>query len=424
MGLGLYLLGRLRAPWKDPQEGLRDFAAWFGQSCPETLIGAGLGTAAEGAPALYLRLHPSAEDVQVVALNPERVMVTAKTSPSGPGYHRYLCRLLQDLGSAKGVVWDAPDAKAGTGDETGFFYDGIAAAVDDEVLAWLKNVALRVQGMLGDDYAQIMISLPPDHQFDYDGVVATPLGPRDREWLEATAAHPEHGKDVFPWWQDGVGADFHLGWALARMWTEVCWRPPAHDKETNLLRGVADRLAKARRLDPSLPFPWAEWNEILAYLETSDPEVGRRAGTTPPRIGYRRRPVYVDVMGGWKIRIPGSMWEEFDEDGSTWSAWEPGRTVWFSSLEFQPKEGLGPKTPAGVLDTLKSGEGERLDFTDGDVAGRAFIRRQEEAERKLWHLEGKVAKMRQVALCNIYYENAADRDWAVETWKSVRNPSD
>jgi len=45
----------------------------------------------------------------------------------------------------------------------------------------------------------------------------------------------------------------------------------------------------------------------------------------------------------------------------------------------------------------------------------------EEDGRPLWRLTGVTGAPGQLAVCNVYSQNEADRDWAVRTWQSLRH---
>ncbi len=76
------------------------------------------------------------------------------------------------------------------------------------------------------------------------------------------------------------------------MWTDVRWRPPLAEAETDLLVTISRLLDTAYQMDPTLEYPWREWHEILGYLGSDSPlaaEIARRAAQTPDgsKIGYR-----------------------------------------------------------------------------------------------------------------------------------------
>lgn len=121
MGLGIYLTGRIRTP---AERFLRQAEAWAREHLSETLVRAVPRTNSEGQEALFLRLHPAAEDVELCLPDAGRVMLSAKTSNVGPGYHIYLCDAARRLANRAGIAWVPPDEEKGTGDETGFFEGG------------------------------------------------------------------------------------------------------------------------------------------------------------------------------------------------------------------------------------------------------------------------------------------------------------
>ena len=306
MGVGLYLTGRCRATGDDPEAWLDRVQSWLEEHAGEPLESARLGQDGEDRPSVLVNLHPCAEDVEIAVPEPGRVVVSAKTSTVGPGYHAFLCDLLHRLGEAMDIDWDAPEDESGTGDETGYFHTGDPRALEDEFLEWLRGVAKLITDGLEQDYQWMMISMAIGHHYHHHGPLVTPMGPRDVRWLEAVAEDSIRGIDLFPWWPAGIGAPFYLGRALARLWRDVRWRAPLTDDEGRLLMDVHLDLARAYRLDASLAYPWREWRELMESIEAHfgyvemagddlEAEVRRRAAeigpeASVPLIGYRRRP--------------------------------------------------------------------------------------------------------------------------------------
>src|SRR4051812_25215601 len=116
------------------------------------------------------------------------------------------------------------------------------------------------------------ISLPEEVSFHHDGVVATPTGPRSRRWVSEVADAPGRGADIFPWLRRGIGADYYLGRALARMWTDVRWRPPGADAYLlPILRETLPCRERARAADPSLDYPGASGRSCTSWRATRCP---------------------------------------------------------------------------------------------------------------------------------------------------------
>src|SRR5262249_5508523 len=192
-GVGLYLRGRDggKRIWSKPpvaEKWLSDVADWISQNCQETLVYARQGQDSESRPTLFVSLHPSAEDVEFVGEAPGRLIVSAKTSTTGAGYHICLCDVLKRLGSDLHVTWEPPDEKEGSGDETGYFHGRDAEAVIDEMYRWLGHLAQVLLEEMGDECRSFSVSMPLGPLFEWDDDhVLTPMGPRAVSWLQAVA---------------------------------------------------------------------------------------------------------------------------------------------------------------------------------------------------------------------------------------------
>src|SRR5262245_38326120 len=135
MGVGLYLQGRYRASakkskdpagawlervadWLDNDVGGDKFWGNFFKQCQ-------LGTTHDDEPALFVAIHPAGEEVEFIVPEPGRVIVSAKTSTVGPGYHTALCKLLRWFGKDLKVSWNpAGEDDDSSQDETGYFFTG------------------------------------------------------------------------------------------------------------------------------------------------------------------------------------------------------------------------------------------------------------------------------------------------------------
>jgi hypothetical protein len=432
MGVGLSLTGRYAENPNGAEDWLEGVVSWIERHAGEPLERVRLGRDGEENPAVLASLHPGAEDVEIAVPEPGRVVVSAKTSTVGPGYHAFLCDLLHRLGDAMDIFWDEP----GPGDESGYFHSGDWRGLEKEFLGWLRGVVTVIADGLEDDYQWLMISMAIGHHYHHHGPLVTPMGPRDLRWLGAVAEDPRRGIDLFSWWPAGTGAPFHLGRALTRMWRDVRWREPTNDDEGRLLMDVHLDLARAFRLDPSLDYPWREWRELMGYIEAHfgyletdggevdlEAEVGRRAAAIDPAasplIGYRRRPVRVDLTDGWSIEIPGEMAEEWDEEG-LWTASDAGRAVFFKSYGLSTEDG-GHPAAREILGSLSLPEGRRLRPADEGPLGQAVLAAQEPAEDGAWQLTAHSAIDGGLAVCNILFRDPAERDWAIATWRTLRH---
>ncbi|RKH43962.1 hypothetical protein [Corallococcus sicarius] len=402
----------LSFPPEAPLPWLERVEAWVQQAAGELLEASRIEDGPQGAPVLRLRLHPAAGEVSVLAATQERLVVSAETSAVGPGYHLYLCDLLKALGEAHGIIWAPPDADAGVGDATGYFHSGDSGPVEEHMLGWLQHSVGQVLRMRSLGNSGFALSMRFGHTFQHPGALLTPMGPRDEHWLRAVFEDPRQGVDVFPWWTPGVDARMRFQRALCRLWTDVVWRPPLLDEERQRLRDVARLLEQAWREDPSLPYPWREWQEVLGYLGvggTVAEEVHRHALESPgtgPSIGYRRGSVQVALPEGWEIRIPGSLAETRLGDGS-WVARDHRRTVRVLPLEDSAEEQLAPTSPER--------RALELEHHGARVSGRASLH-VGPGECRLTAL---CRSGNRRALCVVSFDDPDEQDWALGTWRSL-----
>jgi hypothetical protein len=435
MGVGLYLLGRCEddkpAAALAPAALLKRAEKWVVAHAGAPLAAREVGKGHEGKPALFLKLHPAAEPVEVAVTGKGRLLVSAKTSSVGPGYHAYLCDLLKRLGKSLRVTWGPPEEEGDEG--TRYFHTGDRAALEGEMLEWLGDIAATVHQNVGRGGGWYSVSMPLGHHYETGGQVVTPLGFRGAAWFAAVAADPRKGIDVFPWWDEGLGADYLLKRALCLMWAEVRWRPPINDDETRLYESVVGLLREAHDLDPKLDYPWREWREMNGHYAitgralTKAPlaaAVARRAekAKAGPPIGYRRRPVRVEFPDRWSVTVPGSFAEAWENGGRTWSAWDGVCSLWVTTYTYLKEDG----TPLGIEETLAQSRdraGERLDYRGDRVIGRAFLDFVEkgEDEESYWRLCGRSAAAGHLAGFTICYTDPAYRQWAVDTWHTIQH---
>jgi hypothetical protein len=433
MPIVLSLTGRLdvgddRLSRTDARDWLARAAVWF-EEVGDVVLDARLVRDAEDRPGLLVVLHPTSPAAEVWLGASGRVRVAAATTPAGPGYHQYLCGLLRQFADEFSFEWVADDCS----DPTGYFAARHRADIEVHFLRWLAAECARNPRELG---------LPPGRGFTYPAEVLTPLGPRTREWARAVAREPACGADVFPWWSADLDAAFYRNRALARLWCDFPWRPPLTEAEGEEADQIANDLATAFKLDPGGELPWAEWLELLAAIQADaaceqfcvtptdqvlSVELWKRAGPAPAppdaaRIGYRRHPVRAALDGGWSLEVPGEFASEWDEERN-WTAWNRSRTVWFRRVGFTKPGGALP-TAAEALEVGRKSlpEGEPAPGVEAPgVAGEAVFGPTEDDGRTVYRLSGVAGAVGQLAVCNIYVENPADRDWAVRTWQTLRH---
>ena len=86
MGVGLMLTGRYEceADGPSPEDWLEHIASWLEGHEEEPLMLCHIGVDENDQPALFLQIHPCAEDIQFAIPEPGQLVVAAKTSTAGP----------------------------------------------------------------------------------------------------------------------------------------------------------------------------------------------------------------------------------------------------------------------------------------------------------------------------------------------------
>jgi hypothetical protein len=425
-------LGDHRLSRTEARDWLAGAAVWF-EGVGDAVLDAQVYRDSTEKPVLLVVIHPASPPVEIRLGASGKVRISAVTTPAGPGYHQYLCGLFRQLATDFSFHWVADDCS----DPTGFFASRNRGTVEERFLQWLASACAGSPASIG---------LPLNHGYTYRGEVLTPLGPRSHEWASSVAADPQQGRDFFPWWHPDLDARFYRKRALARLWCEFPWRPPLTEQEGELADQIANDLATAFKLDPGAELPWPEWLELLAAIEADDEgfcvtpndrvlsvELWKRtgpvnaspaeaAGKNTPRIGYRRFPTHVCLDGGWVIEVPGDFAREWDDDRN-WTAWNRTRTIWFRRVGFTKPGGDTPSAEEMLEVGQRSlPEGEPVaGLTGGGIRGSAVYGPVEEDGRTVWRLSGVVGAEGQLAVCHLYTQEPADRDWAIHTWQSLRH---
>ena len=149
------------------------------------------------------------------------------------------------------------------------------------------------------------------------GIVISPLG--SFRLSEVIRRIREEGiesfaDDFFIWNNPERDARFHRGLALNAMWEDCYFMPSERSEEDARINGyIISELETAASLDPSLPFPKKEYEELCRLHGcTPVPTDGIPTYETEFAIGYRRGIVNHKV-GRIRFSLPGSYLEDTDD---------------------------------------------------------------------------------------------------------------
>ena len=366
-------------------------------------------SSAEGQSELTIGLHPAAPDVVISATDIGRVMVTAETAAAGPGYHRFVGRVIERMGLDAAIDWST--------EEIDRFAFADRPTVERAYLGWLGPTLAQARNGRRRGATGIHLGLPERTRFSVDSAIATALGPRDDAWTEAAIADPRVAIEITPWWSDATDPRYLLNRALVLMWTEVRWRSPAVSGEAALLDEVHRQLTRAFPIDPDLPYPWPEWSEVVAFGGIDDPmarQVLARAAATPPAtepIGYRRAAVRI-THEGWSLKIPGDFAERRTPD--EWWGGGLGRRITLAAVA------TGSLSAQAFVSQFSADLGEEaLTHRAGPLVGRARVSTDPSSGVEIGVLDGYSAITGSGAAIRIEFDDAADWQWALEMWRSL-----
>jgi hypothetical protein len=399
---------------------LTDLEAWLRSEYADAVRSTRQRTLDDGTVELAVALHPAAPELVLTADDLGRVTATGETLVAGPGYHRFVSRIVERFGLELGIAWgQSPVEGERVADPELTFAD--RPTVERAYLRWLGERLVDARSALRIGDRLVHVGLPAGTRYTFDGAIATVLGPRSSQWLDAAIADPRVAIDITPWWADATDARYLLNRALCIMWTEVRWRQPGVDGEAETLDEVHRLLARAFPIEPGLPYPWAAWNEIIALRDISG-AIARQAMTnaaasdpSAPPIGYRRDPVRI-IHEGWTLEVPGSFAERRSAD--EWWGGGAGRSITLAATATGTES--GPMSAQAFLDQVAGDLGpDALHHEAGPVRSRARLSSDASSGLEVGTLEGFAAIVGSGAAIRIVYDDPADWQWAIDMWRSL-----
>ena len=386
---------------------LADTSAWLSAEYPDQVRSTRQHTLPSGESALHVGLHPAAPDLLLTASDGGVLRVHGETVQGGPGYHRFVGRVLERLGRELNIDWDDASSAVAFAERP---------EVETAYLGWLGVTLGQVRNARQRSSAGVQVATPPGTRYAFEGAIATALGPRDDAWLETAIADPRVALEITPWWSDATDGRYLLNRALALMWLQLRWRKPAVEGEAELLDEVHRLLSRAYPIEPDLPYPWHAWAEIVALSGIEDGLTRQvhsrtRLEARGPTIGYRRDPVSI-THEGWVLEVPGDFAERRTDE--EWWGGGAGRSVTLAATD------TGSMTAHAFLAQVAGDLGaEALTHQAGPVVGRARIETDESSGVSIGVLDGYSAVNGSGAAIRITFDDPNDWQWALDLWRSL-----
>ena len=256
----------------------------------------------------------------------DTVSVTGEcqTNLLGPGFHKAAITFIDKL-------QQATDTRFEVEDETEYYTErDFEAMKKNHFHKWLAKLfeVIHEQETKGDKSLCMCWDLYNSYYpTSEDGVVISPFGSFrlaevisriEKEGIEPLA------NELFIWNNPEQDAHFHRGLALHALWEDCYFMPSERSEEDTRINGyIINELEIAALLDPSIPFPKKEYEELCRLHGCKPiPTEGMPAYETEFAIGYRRGIVKYKV-GSICFSLPGSYLRDTDE----------GTLVYYDGLE-------------------------------------------------------------------------------------------
>lgn len=236
-----------------------------------------------------------------------------QTNMLGPGFHKAAIEFIDRLQQATRTRFEVED-------ETDYYTERDFEAMKKKHFhKWLAKLfeIIQEQKDKGSTSLSICWDLNKYYPQSDSGIVISPLG--SFRLSEVIRRIREEGiesfaDDFFIWNNPERDARFHRGLALNAMWEDCYFMPSERSEEDARINGyIISELETAASLDPSLPFPKKEYEELCRLHGcTPVPTDGIPTYETEFAIGYRRG-IINHKVGRIRFSLPGSYLEDTDD---------------------------------------------------------------------------------------------------------------
>ena len=236
-----------------------------------------------------------------------------QTNMLGPGFHKAAIEFIDRLQQATGTRFEVED-------ETDYYTERDFEAMKKKHFhKWLAKLFEIIQEQNNKGSTSLLFCWDINKYYPQSdsGIVISPLG--SFRLSEVIRRIREEGiesfaDDFFIWNNPERDARFHRGLALNAMWEDCYFMPSERSEEDARINGyIISELETTASLDPSLPFPKKEYEELCRLHGCVPvPTDGIPTYETEFAIGYRRGIVNHKV-GRIRFSLPGSYLEDTDD---------------------------------------------------------------------------------------------------------------
>jgi hypothetical protein len=318
--------------------------------------------------------------------------------------------MLDRVAKTCGLEWDWGQGGERSFDDTGYAVSRDFALLQREHAAFLK---VLMESSLERGHEGGAYCLPWGLGLEDSGL-ACPLGIKPGSWrLAIVEAGGETrlrlASEFFPWWGRDIDAGFFENMLRCLLWQHVQWRSPVNAQESQTLRSIEEAAGRVKALAGKVP---ADLREALRELDSA---VSSNVAPAPSGIGYRRRAVIYELFDNWHITLPGTLVEQFAEDGEVAHYAGPNLSLRISAITAVGPNGkaIWPETVAEAGEVDAHGLLRRVAAPEPDgkfVSQFAVVLREQADKLRILMLTLTVATAAELSVFDTWLDSIRHND--------------
>lgn len=414
MSVGIRLrasIGGWRGIWIPPRDILARIATRTEAYCAQVPLG--YAATGDEETRLDVTILATEEPISFVVEGAD-VVVSARTSGGGPGYHAHVVRLLDHLAESLQLGWRADDNE---GDDAGYWRTRDFVRLQQEMADWLRQIAVIVSNEADkSSLLGIAVGLNLDPRFAIlPGHAATPDGFRPLSYFRGIAGSGDAeillaAAAWFPWWNEKPDASDWERLGRGMLWTRVKWHSRESPGDHAISGAALACFDRARKLDPHLVLPKSEIAELERLRAPgSDDFVPAKHGIGYFRLDHRR-----ELGAGWSIEAPGWWWNDI-EDGHTVLIHDQTVTIRATALTVSSSRPLGFRRSLWAQETV-------IDETSSSDSWRRLTRAPSSESPAGLMIRGDHTVADSYLLVSIHIEDASRYEQALALARTIRPP--
>jgi hypothetical protein len=168
----------------------------------------------------------------------------------------------------------------------------------------------------------------------------------------------------------------------------------------------------AKQLNSQIDLPFTDWATVRNFLNEEEVDIPETD------FGYKKHLMAFDLPGKWMIDLPGNLYYTVDEGSEVYYDHERNvRSICYTRNDDD--------TDQEYVDGFFKDEdnaGSEFLTSSTDIVGRAVVyyKIDKDVEEEYWILQGVKVKGDKFVLSTICYPSEDYKQWAIDTWNSIR----